>query len=113
MATSEQIAAAAHQVKPGRGDGFVDRKAHHLLGGAHAGDDTEQARAARHILRFAPDPEQAADALGLTLPPGPDTAGPLVQLAARGDTDGVRAWLDSRTLTEISAIRAALGRRDR
>lgn len=113
MATTEWVESAARNPKPTKGDGFVDRKAHHLLGGAFDGDDTEQARAARHILRFAPDPEQAADALGLTLPPGPDTAGPLVQLAARGDTDGVRAWLDSRTLTEISAIRAALGRRDR
>lgn len=112
---AESLADAAGRHRPGGGGSMpsgTETAAQHHLAGAFNRDDAEARRAARHVARFAPDPAEAAAALGLTLPVGDDPAGPLVQLAARGDTDGVRAWLDSRTLTEVSAIRAALGGRD-
>lgn len=117
MATADQIGAADTAGRRAASVGrFTDASAQHQLGGAYAGrSDAETRAAARFLLRHAPDPGEAADVLGLTLPPGEDTAGPLVQLAARGDTAGAREWLDSRSLTEVSAVRAALGalRRDR
>ena len=118
MASSDWIESAwqAGRKKAPGGDGFIDRAAQHQLGGAYARQqDSETRAAARFLIRHAPDPEEAAAALGLDLTAGDDPAGPLVQLAARGDTAGAREWLDSRSLTEMSAIRAALGalRRDR
>ena len=109
MATTEQIAAAAHEVKPTRGDGFVDRKARHLLGGAYQPSPSEERGAARHLAREAPD--LAARLLLPTVTQ--DAAAPLLALIARGDLTGARAWIGDRDAAGLSAVRAALAHRRR
>lgn len=113
MATSEQIDAAARQPKPTKGDGFVDRKAHHILGGAFTGAGTDHASVSRLLAREAPD---VAEIVGIDLPDGdPDLASALVGLVARGRPSHVRGWIGDCDRAEISGIRAALAarRRDR
>lgn len=109
MATTEQIAAAAHEVKPTRGDGFVDRKAQHILGGAYHPSPAEERSAARLLAREAPD--LAARLLLPTVTQ--DAASPLTGLIARGDLTGARAWIGDRNAAGISAVRAALAHRRR
>lgn len=109
MATTEQIAAAAHTVKPSGGDGFVDRKARHILGGAYHPSPAEERAAARHLAREAPD--LAARLLLPTVTQ--DAASPLIGLIARGDLTGARAWIGDRDAAGVSAVRAALAHRRR
>jgi hypothetical protein len=107
VATSEQIAAAAHTAKPSGGDGFVDRKAQHILGGAYHPSPAEERSAARLLARAAPD--LAARLLLPTVTR--DAASPLLGLVARGDLTGARAWIGDRDAAGISAVRAALAHR--
>jgi hypothetical protein len=107
VATAEWIESAAHEQKPpSGGDGFVDRKAAHLLHGAFAGVPGEAA-AGRLLIREAPDV-----AARLQLPAVPaDAAAPLVGLVQRGDMAAARAWIGGLTPSELSAVRLALKRR--
>ena len=57
MASTEWIESAwqAGRRKPPKGDGFIDRKAQHILGGAYTYEQAELHRAARYVARQVPD----------------------------------------------------------
>jgi hypothetical protein len=107
VATEAWIESAARGEPATRGgDGFVDRKAHHLLGGAYEPVDGETA-AARLLAR-----EDAEVAGWLALPAIPqDAASPLVGLVQRGDLTAARTWIGTLDRAEIAAVRRALKRR--
>ena len=107
MATSQWVESASRgEPAPRGGDGFVDRKAHHLLNGAYQAAPGEVA-AARLLARE--DPQVAA---WLALPAvEPDAAAPLVGLVQHGDLAAARAWIGGLDPRGVSEVRLALKRR--
>lgn len=114
MATSDQIDAAATASRtPSKGDGFIDRKAQHILGGAYTYEQAEHARAARYTNRLAPD---LLDVLGLAPPPRPagvidrfgdDCLTDLLRALTAGEGDA-RTVLHGMNRAERDAARQAL-----
>lgn len=116
MATGEWIESAwqAGRRKPTKGDGFIDRKAQHILGGAHSYEQAETRRAARYTARQEPD---LLPVLGLESPgrPGPaidrfadDCLADLLSAIVAGNE---RAVLGDMNRIERQAARKALATR--
>lgn len=113
MATGEWIESAWQESrrKPTKGDGFIDRKAQHILGGAYTYEQAETRRAARYTTRNAPD---LLPILGLDAPPRPaaildrfadDCLNDLLHALTAGDERDV---LDDMNRVEWQAARKAL-----
>ena len=115
MASTEWIESAwqAGRRKPPKGDGFIDRKAQHILGGAYTYEQAELHRAARYVARQVPD---LLDVLGLPEPARParfidrfgdDCLTGLLRALTTGQPDP-RTVLHGMGRTERDAARQAL-----